>query len=161
MTTLHFSEETAMGEHRVTQFVAGRADDVFGLITTIDRLPEWNAAIVRVIDAPVELTAGAEWVVEVSALGQSWPSRSTLLEFDVASRRFAYRSQSDDGNPSYADWSWHVADVPEGCAVTVSYALHPVTFWRRVLLAKIRGRQLRRRELPKSLGALAAFVQTA
>ena len=40
--------------------------------------------------------------------------------------------------------------------MTVSCALHPATFWRRVLLSKIRSWQLRRRELPASLHALAA-----
>jgi uncharacterized protein YndB with AHSA1/START domain len=147
-----------MREQRVTQFIAGAPDDVFRLVISPERLPEWNAAIVDVVDAPEQLTPGVEWVVRLSALGQSWSSRSTVLELDVVDRRFVYRSQSDDGNPSYADWSWHVADEAGGCVVAVSYALHPVTFWRRVLFAKIRGRQLVRRELPESLRALASLA---
>ena len=139
-------------------FVAAEADSVFGLITSPARLPEWNRAITRVVDAPEHLTTGVQWVVELTALGQSWPSRSTVLELDSVNRRFVYRSQTDDGNPSYAIWSWHVSDASGGCAVTVSYVLHPATFWRRVLLAKIRGGQLRRRELPASLAALASIA---
>jgi uncharacterized protein YndB with AHSA1/START domain len=147
-----------MREQRVTQFIAGAPDDVFRLFVSPERLPGWNAAIVGVVDAPEQLTPGVEWVVRLSALGQSWSSRSTVLELDAVDRRFVYRSRSDDGNPSYADWSWHVAEAAGGCVVAVSYALHPATFWRRVLLAKIRGRQLVRRELPESLRALASLA---
>jgi len=143
-------------EQLASQFVAAPADDVFALITTPERLPEWNGAIVRVVDAPATLSPGAEWVVQLSALGQSWPSRSTVVTIDRRARHFAYRSQSDDGNPSYADWSWSIADAPGGCEVTVSCALYPATFWRRVLLSRIRSWQLRRRELPSSLHALAS-----
>ena len=38
--------------------------------------------------------------------------------------------------------------------------LHPATFWRRVLLAKVRAWQLQRRELPASLRALASVATT-
>jgi hypothetical protein len=145
-----------MSDHTVSVFVAADPDDVFRLITTPGRLPEWNRAIVDVVDVPDRLTTNAQWVVTVTALGQSWPSRSTVVELDPSSRRFAYRAQTDDGNPSYVDWSWQVTGAPGGCRVMVSFALHPVTFWRRVLFAKIRARQLRRRELPESLAALAS-----
>ena len=84
----------------------------------------------------------------------------TVVDLDTSSRRFTYRSQTDDGNPSYAEWSWHVTDAGGGCKVTVAYTLHPVTFWRRVLLAKIRTRQLHR-ELASSLEGLAAHVSGA
>jgi hypothetical protein len=66
-----------------------------------------------------------------------------------------YRSATDDGNPSYAHWAWDVADDPGGSRVTVSWDVHPVTFWRRVLLARIRARQITRTEIPASLEALA------
>jgi len=147
-----------MREQIATRFVAAPSDAVFALITTPECLPEWNGAIVRVIDAPDQLRSGAVWVVEVAALGRSWASRSTVVDVDPAARHFAYRSRTDDGNPSYADWSWQVADAPGGCEVTVSLALHPATFWRRVLLAKIRSSQLRRRELPASLEALVSVA---
>jgi hypothetical protein len=37
----------------------------------------------------------------------------------------------------------------------VPWELHPATFWRRVLLVRIRARQLARNEIPASLAALA------
>jgi Polyketide cyclase / dehydrase and lipid transport len=143
-------------EQLASQFAAAPADEVFALITTPERMPEWNGAIVGVVDAPDKLSPNAEWVVQLSVLGQSWLSRSTVATIDPRARHFAYRSQTDDGNPSYADWSWLVADAPGGCEITVSCALYPVTFWRRVLLSRIRSWQLRRRELPSSLRALAS-----
>jgi uncharacterized protein YndB with AHSA1/START domain len=149
-----------MREQSATRFVAAPPGNVFALITAPERLPDWNDTIVRVVDSPDELRPGAEWVVQLSALGQSWPSRSTVVDIDREARRFVYRSQTDDGNPSYADWSWQVADAPGGCEVAVSCALHPATFWRRVLLAKVRASQLQRRELPASLRALASVATT-
>jgi uncharacterized protein YndB with AHSA1/START domain len=149
-----------MREQTATRFVAAAPGDVFALITAPERLPEWNDAIVRVVDAPQQLSVGAEWVVQLSALGQSWHSRSIVLDLDPGTRNFSYRSQTDDGNPSYAEWSWHVADAPAGCEVTVGLALHPATFWRRVLLARVRAWQLRRREIPASLAALASRAAT-
>ena len=38
---------------------------VFDLITDVDRLPEWNTAIERVLERPPELTAGAEWTIKM------------------------------------------------------------------------------------------------
>ncbi len=147
-----------MANHTAKRFVASDGDKVFSLLVSPARLPEWNRAIANVVEAPEHLSPGAQWVVTLTALGQSWPSRSTVIELDSATRHLAYRSQTDDGNPSYADWSWHVTDAPGGCEVTVVCALHPATFWRRTLLAKIRGGQLRRRELPASLAALASLT---
>ena len=149
-----------MRDYTATRLISADPDDVFRLLAEPGRLPEWNRKIVRLVEAPEPLTTGSQWVVEVSALGQSWLSRSTVVDLDATKRRFAYRTQTDDGNPSYADWAWQVADAADGCAVTVTLGLHPVTFWRRVLLAKIRGRQLRRHELPESLSALAALAAT-
>jgi uncharacterized protein YndB with AHSA1/START domain len=148
-----------MRELRATQFVAAGPDHVFGLITDPERLPEWNRAVVRVIEVPDKLAPGAEWVVQLSTLGQSWASRSTVVDIDRPARHFAYRSQTDDGNPSHADWAWQVSDAPGGCEVTVSCALQPATFWRRVLLVKVRAWQLQRRELPTSLIALGTIAQ--
>jgi uncharacterized protein YndB with AHSA1/START domain len=136
-------------------------DEVFATITDISGLPSWNSVITRVVEPPEELVAGAEWVVELRAMGQRWRSRSTLVDVDPVGRRFAYRSATDDGNPSWADWEWTVADDPGGSRVTVALDLHPVTFWRRVLFAKVRARQLARTELPRSLATLANAVQGA
>ena len=71
-----------MREQSATRFVAVPPGDVFALITAPERLPEWNGTIVRVVDSPDELRPGAEWVVRLSALGQSWPSRSTVVDID-------------------------------------------------------------------------------
>lgn len=139
-----------------TAVVSASPEAVFRTLTDISRLPTWNAAMTRVIDQPEALSVGAEWVVEFRALGQTWKSRSTVEELDIAARRFAYRSRTDDGNPSYARWAWAVVEDPAGSRVTVSLDLHPTTFWRRVLLSRIRLRQLTRTELPSSLAALAA-----
>ena len=146
-----------MRDYTATRFISADPDDVFRLLSDPRRLPDWNHAITRLVEAPDQLNVGSQWVVELSALGQSWPSRSTVVEIDAETRRFAYRSRTDDGNPSYADWTWQVDNAPQGCAVAVSLALHPATFWRRVLLAKVRGRQLRRHELPESLNELATL----
>jgi len=131
---------------------------VFRAITDIDRLPEWNAIMRSVVERPSKLVSGAEWVVEFKALGQTWHSRSTLETLDPVRRRFEYRAETDDGNPSRALWAWQVDEDPAGSRVTVSWDLRPVTFWRRVLFVRIRGRQLARREVPESLRALAAHV---
>ena len=138
--------------------IAATADAVFATLTDIARLPEWNDVMTSVIDKPVRLEVGAEWLVEFHALGQTWRSRSVVEEIDPAARRFAYRSGTDDGNPSYARWTWEVSDHPDGSQVTVEWELHPATFWRRVLLARVRARQLARKEIPASLTALARAV---
>jgi Polyketide cyclase / dehydrase and lipid transport len=137
----------------IAHVVEGPAPGAFALITDIDRLPEWNAIITQVIERPAALAPDVEWVVELKAMGRSWPSRSRVLVYDEAARRFEYRSQTDDGNPSYGIWSWQVADDPGGSRVTVTWDLYPQTFWRRALLARIRGRQLQR-EVHDSLGSL-------
>ena len=133
-------------------------DDVFAAITDPGQLPEWNAAITAVVHQPERLEVGAEWVVEMHALGQSWHSRSVVETLDPVAGCFAYRSVTDDGNPSHALWTWVVAGHPQGTVVTVAGELHPETFWRRTLFVHIRSRQLTRRELPSSLAALAAAV---
>lgn len=138
--------------------VAAPADAVFETLTDIDGLPEWNKVMTAVVESPPLLAPGAEWVVEFHVLGRTWRSRSTVEELDESRRRFAYCSRTDDGNPSDARWSWQVDADPAGSRVTVAVALHPATFWRRVLLARIRSRQLARTELPASLSALAARV---
>ena len=143
------------GTAHASTVVPATADVVFRTLTDITRLPEWNAAMTSVVEQPERLAVGSEWLVEFHALGQTWRSRSVVEELDPASRRFTYRSGTDDGNPSYARWRWEVADDGAGSRVTVTWELHPVTFWRRVLLARIRARQLARSEVPSSLAALA------
>jgi hypothetical protein len=133
-------------------------DAVFGTLIDIARLPAWNAAMTSVVEQPDRLEVGAEWVVEFRVLGRTWRSRSTVEDIDFAARRFVYRSSTDDGNPSYARWTWETTEDPAGSRVKVSWTLHPVTFWRRMLLVRIRRRRLARTELPSSLAALATAV---
>lgn len=151
-----------MTAHQFASAVDTSADSVFALVTNLDRLPEWNVVITDVVERPAALERDAQWVVELHALGQSWRSRSTVIEHDPEQRRFRYRSQTDDGNPSWAEWSWTATPLTDSRAeVTVSWHLHPTTFWRRVLLSRIRDRQLRRREVPTSFGRLAALAVAA
>ncbi|MGH9033974.1 MAG: SRPBCC family protein [Acidimicrobiia bacterium] len=137
--------------------VAAPPDDVFALITAIDRLPEWNAIMTGVVERPAELAPGAEWVVGFHALGRSWNSRSRVDEVDRARRVFQYRSRTDDDNPSYTVWRWQVDPDGDGSRITLGWDLEPKTFWRRVLIAHVRNRQLRS-EVPASLDALARHV---
>ena len=147
--------------HTAEAIVAANPDAVFRTLTGIAALPSWNKNMTSVIDQPPALEVGTEWVVEFNALGQTWHSRSAVEELDSTNRRFAYRSRTDDGNPSHARWAWEVAEDPTGSRVSVTWELHPVTFWRRVLLGRIRARQLARTEVPASLAALATASKGA
>lgn len=150
-----------IGTGSVVDTVPRAPDDVFAFLTDVDRLPDWNAIMTKVVERPDALVPGAEWVVELKAMGNTWRSRSRIEEYDEARRAFAYRSCTDDGNPSYALWRWAVAPAADDAArVTVSWDLHPETFWRRVLLARIRARQLRR-EVPASIDSLARAMREA
>ena len=129
--------------------------DVFRLLTDIDRLPEWNSIIVKVVERPEALSPGSEWVVQLKAMGNSWASRSSIEEHDPSRFVFAYRSCTDDGNPSYTRWCWTVEPATgDESRVTATWELHPRTFWRRALLVRVRSRQLRR-EVPGSIDAMA------
>jgi polyketide cyclase/dehydrase/lipid transport protein len=138
----------------VSEVVAVPAGQFFALVCDIDRLPEWNAILQAVLERPPAMTPDAEWVVELRAMGNRWRSRSRVLELDDAGRRLVYRSETDDGNPSYAVWSWGVDGDGASSRVTVRWELHPKTFWRRVLLSRVRNRQLRN-EVRASIHAAA------
>jgi len=142
-------------------YVAAPPDDVFALISDIERLPEWNAILQEVTERPAELVPGAQWVVRFGAMGQAWRSRATLEELDPVARRFAYRAGTDDGNPSFAQWCWEVAGEGDGSRLTVSFSLNPETFWRRLVLARVRSLQLRRKEVPASIAAVARHLVRA
>lgn len=142
----------------VSRDLSADPDALFETLVNPHRLPEWNTAITRVIDSPEMLAPGDEWVVEMSALAQRWPSRSHVQVLDRSTRQFQYTSQSDDGNPSYATWSWVVSETSSGSRVTVSWQLNPQTFWRRALLVRLRHHQLMKSEVPTSLAALDAAV---
>jgi hypothetical protein len=125
----------------------------FERVTDIARLPEWNAGITEVVEQPDRLLPGSIWKVRMRALGSTWVSKSMLLELDERSRTFRYRSQTDDANPSYAEWRWHVVPDGDGAIVTVTVELWPRSFWRKHLLVHLR-RPVLRREMRASLVAL-------
>src|SRR5207302_11207093 len=129
--------------------------DVFAAITDIDRLPQWNKRIAKILQPPTgALAPGVEWVVKMSVPPATWPSRARVTVYDAERLTFAHLSQSDDGNPSYAQWTWTVTAADDGAEVDVSWSGHPETFWRRFLFAKLRHKQLPD-EVRASLDALA------
>jgi hypothetical protein len=116
------------------------APDVFDLLVDVDRLPKWNAHIHHVIQQPGRpLAEGVEWVIQTRAMGARWPSRARALTIDRAGLPFEHRPCSDDGNPSYALWSWQVTSEPPGSTLTVTWAAHPRSFWRKLWLARLGG----------------------
>jgi uncharacterized protein YndB with AHSA1/START domain len=135
------------------------AEDVFALLVDVERLPEWNAHIDHVIEKPDEpLCPGAQWVVEMRAMGTKWPSRATALTVDRSGHVFEHRSVTDDGNPSYVVWSWTVAAAERGSVLTLTWTGHPRTFWRRLFLARLRAPRLAD-EVRTSLVGLVSFTQ--
>jgi uncharacterized protein YndB with AHSA1/START domain len=142
-----------------TTHVQASADEVFALVTDLDRLPEWNRAVRSTIERPPALTPGAEWVVVMRPPGvPSWKSRSELDEIEPGSR-FAYRSSTDDENPSFARWQWDVEQTDDGSRVSVSWDVDPKTIGRRLLAAPLRRRMLRR-ETADSLDTLRRTLET-
>lgn len=139
--------------------VNARPNAVLNLITDIDRLPEWNKCIEHIVDKPPSLETGSEWAVTMHVPGMPrWTSRSRVIELDPAGGLFKYQSQTDDGNPSVAIWTWQVRAADGGSEVTIHLEIQPKTFWRNVLFSRIRRRQLAK-EVPASLEALAAAVR--
>jgi hypothetical protein len=140
-------------QESVSASVAASPAAVFSIVTDVSRLPDWNHAIRDIVEAPDRLDAGSIWKVTMHAMGSTWVSKSQVSAIDPATRRFAYRSQSDDGNPSYVDWEWRVNADGDGSTVTVRADLNPITFWRKYLLIRIR-RPVLRKEMRASLAAL-------
>ena len=137
--------------------VAAPPERVFSLLSDPSELPSWNRAITELIEGPARLEPGSVWKVRIHALGQSWVSKSQVSTIDPLVGRFAYRSQSDDGNPSYADWDWQVEPDDDGSRVTVGVDLNPATFWRKHFLVHLR-RPALRKEITESLKALGVAV---
>lgn len=137
--------------------LAAPPEQVFNLVTDVSRLPSWNRAITEVVEAPERLEPGSVWRVRLHALGQSWVSASTVLAIDPKGGRFSYRSQTDDGNPSFADWDWRVDPDDDGSTVTVTVELNPLTFWRKHVLVRIR-RPVLSKEIRDSLSALNSVL---
>ena len=133
-------------------------DHVFQTITDTSRLSQWNRIIQGTVELPATLGPGSEWVVRCEAMGaMRWSSRSRCEELIPDARRFVHRSGTDDGNPSYALWTWQVSPAGTGARVDVTWELHPLTFWRRLLMARLRHRMLRK-EASQSLDLLGEMT---
>ena len=145
---------------RATAEIEAAPSTVFDTITDIDGLPSWNREIPRVIERLSALEPGEQWVVEIRAMGTHWNSRSTVIEADRDRGRFAYRSQSDDGNPSFAQWLWVLTPTDTGTHVEVSVDVRPKTFLRRAFASRMRPPGLRK-AMPRSLEALTAHLTTS
>lgn len=142
-----------------TTFIDATPESVFDFITDINLLPEWNAAIESVVSAPGSLAYGSEWVVVMHpSRVPRWNSRSHLEAINRDALRFAYRSQSDDGNASYVQWTWQIVAVDGGAQVTVMWEGHPMTFWRRALFAPLLRRPQLSKEVPASLDAIHRHI---
>lgn len=144
-----------------TRTVQASPEAVFAAITDLAALPSWNAVMTQVVELPERLEPGAQWVVGFHVFGRTWRSRSTCDAIDADARTFSYRTQTDDGNPSFAQWRWEVDAAADGTRVRVGFHIYPKSFWRRVLLARIRSSQLVGKELPASLVALERVISAA
>ena len=145
--------------NQATIRIAGCDPDalLFSFVTDLEALGEWNDLVHDVVDVPDRLVHGAVWRVETEQGAMRWVSRSTVIEFDPVRRRFSHRSGTDDGNPSFTEWSWAVGE-DSGTVLTVSWELHPHTRLRRWFLAPYRSRRLRS-AVPTSLQRLADAME--
>ena len=135
--------------------------EVFALLTDVDRLPEWNAAIEQVVERPATLVPGAEWVVRMHPRHiPSWGSASVVSELDAAAGRFGYETRNTDGNPSRTFWTWQVDADEGGAKVAVSWRVVLLTLDRRLLAGPMRKPMLAR-EVPRSLEALSEALYAA
>jgi hypothetical protein len=91
------------------------------------------------------------------AMGGTWPSRAHALTVDPEGLCFEHRSCSDDGNPSYALWSWQVTPHEHGSTLTVTWAVYPRSFWRKLLLARLR-RPVLANEVRASLAGIDNYL---
>ena len=134
------------------------AEKVFDLITDVDRLPDWNAAIEAVEQRPAALCNGAEWrVVMHPPRMPRWKSVSSVRLIDPTNLHFEYETRNADGNPSYVRWTWEVEPDDGGAIVTVRRDVYLETLDRRLFGGPLRRRQLAR-EVPSSLRALASVL---
>jgi uncharacterized protein YndB with AHSA1/START domain len=138
----------------LTRRLSARPDAVLGLVTDLERLPEWNAAIERVTEAPEGVRPGAEWVVEMHPPGwPRWLSRSTVESLDREGFRFVHTTRTDDGNPSRGTWIWQARPADGGAELSVTWRMTPRTLGRRTVIGRLRRRMLQR-EVRRSLDAL-------
>jgi uncharacterized protein YndB with AHSA1/START domain len=144
---------------RATARTAATPEAIFGLITDLDRLTEWNGAIEALVRRPADLVPGAEWMVTMHPPRlPRWGSISRVGEIDTQKRRFAYETRNADGNPSYTRWAWEVEAAGTGTMITVTWDCYLRTADRRFLAGPLRKRQLAR-EVPRSLSAIDSAVR--
>jgi hypothetical protein len=134
------------------------ASELFALITDVDRLPEWNAAIECVLERPAAVGPGASWTVQMHPHKLvRWKSVSTLQTLDAAEMHFQYRTVNADGNPSHAIWNWEVRPGSEGATVSVRWDIWLRTLDRQLLAGPIRRHELRH-EVPTSLRTIGELL---
>ncbi len=139
----------------VSRIIDAATTQVFDVLTDLERLPEWNDCIQRVVECPVAVEEGADWLVVMNVpLLPRWKSRSTVIHVDRTNFRFVYRSTREARNPSYIDWFWEAYDRGGRTEVTVRWHGYPLTVFGRRVGAPMRRRQLRH-EVATSLEALA------
>lgn len=144
---------------RATARMAATPEAIFGLITDLDRLTEWNDAIETLVQRPADLVPGAEWTVTMHPPRlPRWGSISRVVDIDTRRRRFAYETRNADGNPSWVRWTWEVAAAGTGTQLTVTWDCYLRTADRRLLAGPMRKRQLAR-EVPRSLSAIDRAVR--
>jgi uncharacterized protein YndB with AHSA1/START domain len=140
---------------RAATLIDADPDRVYSVITDIRQLPGWNRRITEVVHAPEQpLAFGVEWKVRLVVPPGHWVSRARVLTYDPMGRVFRHRSQSDDGNPTYVDWTWTVTPNGPDSQVEVEWQAVVKTFWRQALFARLRRAQLTA-EVLASLDALA------
>lgn len=139
--------------------IVAPADTVFDAVTDPSRMTLWNAVMTEVVEMPEAIAPGSEWVVAFQAMRvMRWRSRSRCEALVRNDRTFVHRSGTDDGNPSYAIWTWTVEPEGQGrSTVRVTWELHPETVLRKVLLSRMRNRMLKS-EVPASLSALNTLL---
>lgn len=135
------------------------ADAVFEAVIDPSRMILWNAVMTEVVEMPEAMAPGSQWVVAFQAMRvMRWRSRSRCEALVREDRTFVHRSGTDDGNPSYAIWTWTVEPEEQGrSTLRVTWELHPQTVLRKVLLSRMRNRMLRS-EVPASLSALNTLL---
>jgi hypothetical protein len=108
-----------------------------------------------VTERPEQLAPGAEWLVIMHPRPlPRWPSRSTVRQLDRTRLRFEYETRTDDGNPSFARWTWQVVPDGDESEIRVRWDGNPKTAARKLIFARIRRRMLQD-EVQVSLRALA------
>ena len=105
----HHHGEVTTRRGSASAVIVAPADAVFDAVIDPSRMTLWNAVMTEVVEMPEEMAPGSEWVVAFQAMRvMRWRSRSRCEALVRNDRTFVHRSGTDDGNPSYAIWTWTV-----------------------------------------------------